>query len=87
MVRSFPNAGSEDIFNGSNTADARRLLPRDLWTITFRKLDQIDSATDLNDLKVPPGNRLEALKAERQGQYKDKSTVSDVLCMDRERCN
>ncbi|MGH9948750.1 MAG: type II toxin-antitoxin system RelE/ParE family toxin, partial [Pyrinomonadaceae bacterium] len=32
-------------------------------------LDQIDSATDLNDLRVPPGNRLEALKADRVGQY------------------
>jgi proteic killer suppression protein len=80
MVRSFPNAGSEVIFNGSNTADARRLLPRDLWTITFRKLDQIDSATDLNDLKVPPGNRLEALKAERQGQHSIRINQQYRIC-------
>lgn len=34
-----------------------------------RKLDQIDSAVELNELRVPPGNRLEALEGDRQGQY------------------
>ena len=69
MIESFANSGSEDIYDGVNSADARRLLPRDLWRVAFRKLDQIDAASDLDDLRVPPGNRLEALSADRTGQY------------------
>ncbi len=69
MIESFADKATEDIFNGINSMAARRLLPKDLWNIAFRKLDQIDSATAINDLRIPPGNRLEALKAERAGQH------------------
>ena len=68
VIQSFKNIGSEDIYNGRNTADARRLLPRSLWTVAVRKLDQLDAAAALDDLRVPPGNRLEALQADRLGQ-------------------
>ncbi|CAN5245344.1 type II toxin-antitoxin system RelE/ParE family toxin [soil metagenome] len=69
MIESFADKATEDIFNGDNSTAARRLLPRELWKFTFRKFDQIDSATTLDDLRIPPGNRLEALKAERSGQH------------------
>jgi proteic killer suppression protein len=69
MISSFANAGTEDIFDGANSASARKLLPRELWRIAFRKLDQIDAAVSLDDLRVPPGNRLELLKAGRAGSY------------------
>ena len=69
VIQSFENTGTEDIYNGRNSADARRLLPRSLWTVAVRKLDQIDAAVALDDLRVPPGNRLEALKADRIGQH------------------
>ena len=69
MIASFANTATEDIFEGRNSAEARRLVPRDLWKIAFRKLDQINIATELDDLRVPPGNRLEALKADRKGQH------------------
>ena len=69
VIQSFKNIGTEDIYNGRNSADARRLLPRQLWTVTARKLDQIDAVAALDDLRVPPGNRLEALKADRLGQH------------------
>lgn len=69
MILSFANQATEDIYNGKNTSDARRLLPRNLWKIAVRKLDQIDVSVSLDDLRVPPGNRLEALKANRTGQY------------------
>ena len=59
---------AEDIFNGSNTKEARK-LPQTLWASAFRKLDQINAAFQLNDLKVPPGNRLEALKGNLSGHY------------------
>jgi len=69
MIESFADKAAEDIFNGINSVEARRLLPRDLWRVAFRKLDQVDSAVQLDDLKVPPGNRLEALKGDRVGQH------------------
>lgn len=69
MILTFANQATEDIYNGKNTSLARRLLPRNLWNVAFRKLDQIDVSVSLDDLRVPPGNRLEALKADRNGQY------------------
>ena len=69
MILTFANQATEDIYNGKNTAQARRLLLRNLWNVAFRKLDQIDVSVSLDDLRVPPGNRLEALKADRSGQY------------------
>lgn len=68
MIRSFNGRGTEDIFNGLNTKDARRICPQDLWAVAVRKLDQLDSVQDLEDLRVPPGNRLERLSGNRAGQ-------------------
>ncbi len=69
MIRSFRDDGTEDIFNGKSTKGARRTCPQSLWRVAFRKLDQLDSVTSLNDLSVPPGNELEALKGDRKGEY------------------
>jgi len=68
MIQSFKTAGTEDIFNGRRTQAARRTCPQSLWKIAIRKLDQLDSVTALPELQIPPGNRLEALKGDRQGQ-------------------
>ena len=69
MIVSFADGGTEDIYDGRNSAEARKVLPRELWNVAFRKLDQLDSAGQLDDLKVPPGNRLELLKGSRKGQH------------------
>jgi proteic killer suppression protein len=69
MIRQFANAGTGDIFNGKNSRRARQICPRGLWRIAARKLDQLDSVDTLDDLKVPPGNRLEALSGDRKGQF------------------
>lgn len=69
MIRSFRSVGTEDIFNGRNTKAARRTCSKDLWRVAGRKLEQLDSTARLEDLRVPPGNRLEALSADRPGQY------------------
>jgi proteic killer suppression protein len=69
MIRSFAGAGTEDIFNGRNTRAARPSCPRNLWSAAGRKLEQLDSAESLDDLRVPPGNRLEALTGKRRGQF------------------
>ncbi len=69
MIRSFKSQGTEDIFDGKNSKIARKLCPHTLWKVAARKLEQIDSVTVLDDLKVPPGNHLEALSGDRIGQY------------------
>jgi proteic killer suppression protein len=69
MIRSFKDRGTEDIFNGSNTKTARQVCPSGLWKIAARKLDQLDSVTFLEELRIPPGNRLEVLSGTRKGQY------------------
>ena|SRR5438876_8024737 len=69
MILSFRNEGTEDIFNGENTKAARRSCPESLRTVATRKLDQLDSVTGLDELRIPPGNRLEPLSANRTGQH------------------
>ena len=69
MILSFKNEGAEDVFNGVNTRAARKTCPESLWKIVARKLDQLDSVAALNDLLIPPGNRLEALTGDRKGRY------------------
>jgi proteic killer suppression protein len=69
MIKSFASDGTEDILNGRNTKDARKTCPRDLWRVAARKLEQLDSVGLLEELRIPPGNRLEALSADRKGQY------------------
>lgn len=80
MIRSFRDGGTEDIFNGRNTKAARRCCPRATWRVATRKLDQLDSAERLNDLRVPPGNRLEALSGEREGQHSIRINDQDRIC-------
>jgi proteic killer suppression protein len=69
MIRSFKNEGTEDIFNGENTGAARKTCPQSLWRAAERKLDQLDSVSRLDELRVPPGNRLERLTGDREGQF------------------
>jgi proteic killer suppression protein len=82
MIGSFADKATEDIFNGVNSTAARRLLPRDLWKVAFRKLDQIDSAMTIEDLRIPPGNRLEALKADREGQHSIRINDQYRICFE-----
>jgi proteic killer suppression protein len=69
MIQSFKGSGTEDIFNGINSKESRRTCPASLWKIVARKLDQLDSVNMLNELRIPPGNQLEALSGDRNGQY------------------
>ena len=69
MIQSFKNKGTKDIFNGVPSKIARKICPKSLWEIAARKLDQIDSVLSLDELRIPPGSRLEALTRNRQGQY------------------
>jgi len=69
MIQSFKDAGTDDIFNGKNTKEARKTCPPSLWKIAARKLDQLDSITILQELKIPPGNQLEAWSGDRKGLH------------------
>jgi proteic killer suppression protein len=69
MIKSFKNKATEDIFNGKSSKSARKICPQNLWNIAYRKLDQLDSVLSIDELKIPPGNRLEALSSDRKGQH------------------
>ena len=69
MIQSFRNKGTEDIFNGINSKDARKICPQSIWKVATRKLDQLDSVIELNELRIPPNNKLESLARDRKGQY------------------
>ncbi len=69
MIRSFRDAGTEDIFNGADTKRARKTCPTNLWSVARRKLELLDSAGQLSDLRAPAANRLEGLKRDRTGQH------------------
>jgi proteic killer suppression protein len=68
VITGFHDRATEDIFNGEDTAVARR-IPRQLWPVAVRKLDMLEAAHDLRDLRIPPGNRLESLKGKWAGRY------------------
>lgn len=80
MIQSFENAGTEDIFNGVNSAAARRTCPENLWRIAARKLDQLDSVAALQELRIPPGNQLEALSGDRKGQHSVRINAQYRIC-------
>ena len=65
MIRNFADKEAVKIWDGTLS----RRLPADLQTIARRKLRMLNNAENLNDLRVPPANRLEALKGDRRGQY------------------
>lgn len=69
MIVSFHDGGTEDIFDGITSGRARRACPPDLVRVARRKLDQINQAVTLSDLRAPPSNHLEKLKADRYGQH------------------
>ena len=65
MIQSFADSEAELIWSGRRS----RKLPSDIQNVALRKLRILNQARVLGDLRVPPGNRLEALKADRLGQY------------------
>lgn len=68
MIRSFGDAATADVYYGRDTRIARR-LPKSLWPVIRRKLDAVHRARTLEDLRLPAGNRLEALKGNRSGTF------------------
>ncbi len=80
MIQSFKNQGTEDIFDGVASRVARKCCPLSIWPVAQRKLDQINRVGDVQDLKVPPGNRLERLKGNRETQYSIRINQQYRIC-------
>ena len=94
MIRSFGHAATADVYYGRETKAARR-LPKPLWPVIRRKLDALHRARTLQALRLPAGNRLEALRGDRVGlfslrvndQYRivfrfEAGHADDVVCED-----
>ncbi len=95
MIQTFADEGTHDIYVGTDSKAARRVLPKPLWPVARRKMHWIDAARDSVALRVPPGNRLEALKGGLSGfssvrindQYRitfrfEQGNANDVCCHD-----
>ena len=65
MIKSFKDKEAERIFR----REASRRLPSEIQPTALRKLRMLHHAMDLNDLRVPPANRLEKLSGDRAGRY------------------
>ena len=65
MIKTFANRETQQVFISGSS----RRLPPDLIKRAIRRLEYVDLAKTLNDLRVPPSNRLHALSGDREGQY------------------
>ena len=65
MIRSFANRETERLF----TRERVKKIPANIQRVALRKLRMLHRAINLKDLRIPPANRLEALKGNRKGQY------------------
>ncbi len=65
MIKGFKDRAAEAVYKG----ESPKGFPSDLVKIARRKLGYLDAAADLRDLRVPPGNHLEALTDDRRGQH------------------
>jgi addiction module HigA family antidote len=65
VIKTFKDAETEKIYHRERS----RKLPADIQQVALRKLRMINNAINLNDLRVPPANRLEKLTGNREGQH------------------
>lgn len=68
MIISFGDDSNAELYHGKNVRRTMR-FPQDIMSVVLRKLDMLNSAYRLNDLREPPGNRLELFKRDLAGYY------------------
>ena len=68
MILNFGDQATEDLFHGEDSKEARK-IPNNIWSVARRKLDMVNAAHVLQDLKAPPNNRLEILRGDLKGSY------------------
>jgi len=76
MIKNFVDNETRKIF-GQQFSEK---LPQTIQKVALRKLIMLDNALDINDLRVPPGNHLEQLSGNRQGQYRIKINTQYRIC-------
>lgn len=76
----FRDQATEDIFDSKNSREAGKVLPANLHRVARRKPDQLNYAAEPNDLRAPPGNRLETLTGDRKGQYSVRINEQYRIC-------
>ena len=80
MIKSFKGKETEKIYSREGSSK----LPRDIQQIALRKLRMINNAKSINDLRVPPANRLEKLKGDREGQHSVRINDQWRICFKRQ---
>ncbi|MEN8241903.1 MAG: type II toxin-antitoxin system RelE/ParE family toxin [Chloroflexota bacterium] len=78
MIRSFKNKETEKVFSRAYS----RKLPQSIQQTAYRKLRMINNSINLEDLRIPPANRLEKLKGSRKGQYSIRITQQWRICFE-----
>jgi len=78
VIRSFKSKEAEKIFNRERS----QRLPSDIQQVALRKLRMLNRAVALQDLRVPPANRLEKLSGDRAGQYSIRINDQWRICFD-----
>ena len=78
MIRAFKDKEAEKVFNGRFS----RKLPHDIQRIAERKLIMLHHSSSLDDLRIPPSNRLEALKGDRKGQHSIRINSQWRICFE-----
>lgn len=68
MIASFGDRATEALFHGRSGREARH-IPADIRRVAVRKLDMLNAASELVDLRSPPGNRLETLRGDPKGMH------------------
>ncbi len=76
MIKTFKCKETQKIFN----REFSKKLPNDIQKVAYRKLLMIDAAIYVNDLKIPPANRLEKLTSNREGQYSIRINKQYRIC-------
>ena len=76
MIIGFGDKETEKVYNQQFS----RKLPHDIQQVALRKLILIDNAQSVEDLRVPPGNHLEQLQGDREGQYSIKINDQFRIC-------
>ena len=76
MIKSFRGKETERIFNRQFSVK----LPQSVQRLARKKLIMLDAATTINDLRIPPGNRLESLKGDRKGQHSIRTDDQWRIC-------
>ena len=83
MIRSFKDSETEKIYKRQRS----RKLPPDIQQVALRKLRMLNNAFSINDLRMPPANRLEKLSEDREGQYSIRINNQWRICFEWQESN